>query len=129
MDLSGGALEGKRILIVDDSRGVRTALMMMLRSRGYDCIQAEDGVQALEVLAVEPVDAVLTDLHMPQVNGLELIAFMRRDPSQREIPVFVLTGDWHREAVDELKRAGATDVLRKPVSRDVLVAALEKCLG
>ena len=121
-------MEGKRVLIVDDSGAVRTAVALMLRPQGYECLEAEDGERALEVLAVEHVDVVVTDLHMPQLNGLELINFMRRDPSHREIPVLVLTMDWHAEAVDELVRAGATDVLRKPVEREVLVTALRECL-
>jgi CheY-like chemotaxis protein len=118
-----------RILIVDDSRGVRNALTLMLSPRGFDCVQAENGVRALEVLSAEHIDAVLTDLHMPELDGLELLGFMRRDAALRDTPVFVLTGDWHEEAVDELERAGATGVLRKPVSRDQLVATLQGCLG
>jgi CheY-like chemotaxis protein len=122
-------VEARRILIVDDSRGVRNALALMLGPRGFDCVQAENGVSALEVLRAERIDAVLTDLHMPQLDGLGLLGSMRSDAALREMPVFVLTGDCHEEAVDELERAGATAVLRKPVSRDHLVATLRQCLG
>ncbi len=121
-------MEGQRVLVVDDSKAVRAAVSLMLVSQGYAVVEAIDGEQALASLEAGGVDLVLTDLHMPNVDGFELISRMRRDAAHRFTPILVLTTDCREDLVTDLKRMGATGVLQKPVERDNLGAALRRCL-
>jgi two-component system chemotaxis response regulator CheY len=122
-------MDGQRILVVDDSKAVRAAVSLMLISQGYAVVEADDGEQAFSVVDDGGVDLVLTDLHMPNVDGYELIRRMRREATHRFIPILVLTTDCREDTITDLKRMGATGVLQKPIERDGLGAALRRCLG
>jgi two-component system chemotaxis response regulator CheY len=120
--------EKKRILIVDDSAAVRAAVALMLRSGPFECIEAEDGVEALEVLAANKVDCIISDLHMPRLNGLEFLKRLRGLPAYRFTPVLILTTDRVDENRAELRHAGATGVLGKPIEPEELMATVERAI-
>ena len=81
----------KRILIVDDEPDHQEILSTMLDSNGYLCVEAHDGVAALEVLATMPIDLVLTDLNMPRMNGLELIKHIAGLTNCQAMPIILVT--------------------------------------
>jgi two-component system chemotaxis response regulator CheY len=121
-------MASETILLVDDSNAVRRAVSLMLSGEGYRCLEAEDGRKALDVLHKEDVDLVLTDLHMPELDGFGLIEGMRAEPKYRFTPVLVLTTECREDVVSRLKRAGVTGVIQKPVERDGLRSILKRCL-
>ncbi|MCX8006908.1 MAG: response regulator [Coriobacteriia bacterium] len=121
-------MSGKTILLVDDSMAVRRAVALMLGA-DYECLQAADGRQALGLLQENEVDLVIADLHMPVMDGFELIREMRKDRTYRFTPVLVLTTEGREEVIADLKRVGVTGVLQKPVERDSLLAAVRRALG
>ena len=94
-----------RVLVVDDEANMRRVLSALVRREGFETVEAANGVAALEILNEEKVDAVLTDLKMPQMNGIELLAEVRR--RRVGIPVILLTAHGTiGSAVEALKRGG-----------------------
>lgn len=117
-----------RILLVEDDPFLRGLLSDELAGHGYWVVTAGNGFDALEALDLNPVDAVITDIFMPDMDGLELIRSLRkRDPG---IPVFALSGGTnHSIPEDYLKFAkcfGADEVFAKPVDMATLVTKLEQ---
>lgn len=123
--MSGGK---HSILIVDDSAAVRSAVALMLRSGPYQCLEAEDGAEALQVLADHSVDCIISDLHMPNVDGFEFLRRLRLDSKHRFTPVLILTTDRVDENRAELRRAGATGILGKPIKPDELNSAVQRAM-
>jgi len=113
---------GARVLVVDDEPLVRDVVCRMLQDVGYDARSAADGPTALAMLAADPVDAVVLDLSMPGMSGLEVLAAIRAD--RPALPVIVVSG----QGADRGTAAGASGVLSKPFHFDELVAALEAAL-
>ena len=110
----GASLSGpKRLLLVDDSANVLAELGAMLRDDGYDVIAAGTGELALELLAVQPVDAVLLDVQMPGIGGLETCRRIKSAPALRDIPVVLLTAFEGRASMLAGLEAGADDYVVK----------------
>jgi sigma-B regulation protein RsbU (phosphoserine phosphatase) len=108
-----------RVLLVDDSRTVRTSLLQFFRSierARFDIHEAENGVEALKVLSAngEPMDLVITDLTMPQMDGLSFIRHVRALAQYRGVPILFLTAMANDEKKIEAFRLGATDYVLKP---------------
>jgi two-component system chemotaxis response regulator CheY len=119
----------KRVMTVDDSRTMRDMVSFTLRQAGFDVTEAEDGVKALEALGKAPVDVVITDLNMPNMDGVTLIRRLRADPKLRSLPILMLTteGDANKKA--EGKSAGATGWLVKPFDPVKLVDVVKRVAG
>jgi two-component system response regulator MprA len=115
-----------RILVVDDEPALRQAVKRALGFEGYDVTFATDGVEALEVLAAEPVDAVVLDVLMPRMDGLEVCRRLRRSGDMT--PVLMLTARSPVEARVEGLDAGADDYLPKPFALQELLARLRSLL-
>src|SRR5438045_8094623 len=114
----------ERILIVDDEANARTALAELLRDEGYAVETAADGFKALPKLEELAPDAVVTDLKMPGLSGLELMAKVReRDP---EAIVIVMTAFGAVESAVQAMRQGAADYLTKPVNVEELSLVLKR---
>jgi len=119
----------KTILTVDDSASIRQMVTFTLKNEGYNVIEAVDGVDALSKLGQTPADMVLTDLHMPNMNGIELIRKVRSDPSYKFIPIIFLTTESQAEKKQEGKAAGATGWIVKPFKPEQLIGVVKKVLG
>lgn len=117
-----------RVLVVDDSALIRAILAGSLEEQGYDVVEAEDGLEALEVCAVDPPDVVLLDVVMPGLSGLEVLDRLQADPDLLHVPVVCLTGRSDVEDVVEAMRRGAHDYLRKPFEPSELLARLSSAL-
>lgn len=112
---------GKSILIVDDAVVVRQLLGMTLKGAGYSVIEAVNGKDALERLSTAEVDMIISDLNMPQMNGIEFIREARVLDSHRFTPIVMLTTVSQDEKVREGRQAGASGWLYKPCnSRQIL---------
>ncbi len=116
----------KKILTVDDSKTMREMVSFTLKSAGYEVIEAEDGKMALASLSGVKVDAVITDLNMPNMNGFELIQSLRSDPAYKFIPILMLTTEGDDSKKQEGKAAGATGWIVKPFNPEKLVEVIRK---
>ena len=119
----------KKILSVDDSASVRQMVTFALETAGYETVQAEDGKAALELLKKTPVDMIVTDLNMPNLNGIELIKQVRALPAFKFVPIVLLTTESEDSKKAEGKAAGATGWIVKPFKQDQLLAVVKKLLG
>jgi two-component system chemotaxis response regulator CheY len=117
------------ILAVDDSASMRKMVSFTLRAAGYDVEEAEDGVDALEKAQVRQFDCVVTDVNMPNKDGITLIRELRALPDYKFIPMLMLTTESGIEKKQEGKAAGATGWMVKPFNPDQLLKTLLKVLG
>ena len=129
--LKPGALyAGFRALVVDDSKMVRSIVVDILKPLGLKVIEAEDGKEALDYLKSNPesVDIVISDLHMPNLNGMELCREIRHGLGLAELPVLILSADSETESVTGLFQSGANDFIVKPFTKEVLIARVNSQL-
>lgn len=119
---------GKQILIVDDSESIREVVSFTLENAGHDVMVAVDGDDALKFLDGRSIDLIITDLHMPNMNGIELIKEVRQADQYKRIPILFLTTESQAAKKMEAKNAGATGWIIKPFVPAKLLAALKKVL-
>ena len=119
----------KTILTADDSASVRQMVTFTLKNSGYEVIESIDGVDALQKLEGKKIDMVLTDLNMPNMNGIELIKAIRQIPEHKFVPIILLTTESQAEKKQEGKKAGATGWIVKPFKPEQLIAVTKKVLG
>jgi two-component system, chemotaxis family, chemotaxis protein CheY len=116
----------KRILTVDDSRTMREMVAMTLRNAGFHVIQADDGVNALKVLADNEVDIIITDLNMPNMDGLQLVKALRAKPEFKGTPILFLTTRNTDSDKQQGRAAGATGWITKPFDPQRLLQVVNK---
>ena len=118
------------ILLVDDDDQFRTIFAESLRRAGYDVREARDGDEGIKSYRDRPADLIITDLIMPEKEGLEMIQEFRR--SEPEVKIIAISGGSRHGASDYLRFArafGARKVLGKPFTRDEMLTAIEEVLG
>ncbi|MBN2352868.1 MAG: response regulator [Spirochaetales bacterium] len=118
----------KRVIVVDDSDASRDSLSFALQQKGYEVIQAEDGVAALAALNKgKNIDLVITDLNMPRMNGLEFVKTLRGKEEFRFTPIIVLSSE--KEEIKKSREAGASAWIAKSSKMsDELMAAIKKLI-
>ncbi len=117
------------LLVVDDAADIRDLLARRLKRKGFAVTKACDGMQALELIASRPFDLVLLDLMMPGIDGLEVLALLRRGYPPSMLPVIAVTARHESESVVEALKLGANDYVTKPVDFPVLLARIESQLS
>ena len=115
-----------KILVTDDDRTIRRNLVLLLRSEGYQTLEAADGDEALARIKSDSPDAVLLDLKMPGRGGLEVLAEL--GPALADLPVIVVTALGGSAAAIEAMRRGAYDYLTKPFDLDEVMLTLKRAL-
>lgn len=105
----------KTILIADDSPTMRAMLVSTIEMLGdFHVVEASSGFEALRLLPREKVDLILTDINMPDINGLELISYLRNNSNYRSIPVFIISTEGSQKDVEKGKLLGANEYVVKP---------------
>ena len=117
-----------RILVVDDSKVMRGVLRKMLGCDGTEVLEAHDGKHALEVLAAEPVDCVISDWNMPRMKGIELLRKVRQDAALAHLPFVMVTAEAMAQNVAEADAARVSAYLTKPFTAESLWATLRGIL-
>jgi two-component system, chemotaxis family, chemotaxis protein CheY len=118
-----------RVLTVDDSSVARRQLRNALEAVGIVVAEAGEGFEALRRAREQLFDLIITDIHMPSMDGLQLIRELRKSPGYERTPVYVLTSDGSRERLAEGRAAGATAWIVKPANIPLLVNAVRDALG
>ncbi|MCI4626230.1 MAG: response regulator [Candidatus Magnetoovum sp. WYHC-5] len=119
----------KTIMTVDDSASVRQMVAFTLKGAGYTVVEAVDGKDALAKLKGAQVNMVITDLNMPNMDGISLIKAIRSDAALKFLPIVMLTTESQDTKKKEGKSAGATGWIVKPFKPDQLLAVVKKVLG
>ena len=109
------------LLIVDDSPTIRRMVKVALAPLGMDTIEAASGLEAIEQLAVAPIQLMVLDLNMPDMHGLEVLGFVRANQKFHNIPIIVLTTRDDAASRDAAAQAGATRYLTKPFKPEALL--------
>lgn len=112
-------------LVIDDNRAVADALCQMLLALGIKAIPAYGARPALAVLGAQTPALVLLDISMPGVSGLEILAYLKREPRLAGVPVVVVSSDDQAETRARVMAGGANAMLRKPLDVNVLEDALK----
>jgi CheY-like chemotaxis protein len=119
-----------RILVVDDNERVRTTARALLEAEGFTVVEAESGGAALKLLSSEAVEVVLTDIFMPDVDGIELIHTLRR--TSPDLRIVAMSGGGFGGGKDVLSVArllGAGAVIQKPLTQRKVVGAIRRALA
>jgi CheY-like chemotaxis protein len=114
-----------RVLLVEDAPFLRYAFGRLLRMEGFDVKEVNDGQEALDCLPNFQPHLVLTDLMMPVMGGVELISHIRANPDTAELPVVAITADATEQAEKLARKAGAVDVITKPIDLSALLDRLK----
>lgn len=116
------------ILVSDDERHIRAVVASKLRAAGYEVMEAEDGAEALAMATERPPDAVVTDLQMPTMSGLEFCQAMKAEPSCADVPAILLTARGYILSEEELARTNIRAVMGKPFSAREVVERVRALL-
>lgn len=117
-----------KILVVDDCQTTRKLLGLYLKSKGYDVISAENGLDAIEKLASHDVNLIMSDLNMPYMDGLELLRNLKADSNLSHIPVLMVTTEADPEERQKAMEAGASGYLVKPVTAETVSINIKEIL-
>jgi two-component system chemotaxis response regulator CheY len=116
-----------KALVVDDSKIIRVILGRILQELGYEVLEAGNGKEALKVMEAEKatINLVLADWNMPEMNGLELLKQLRRDPDLASLKVIMVTTESELDHMVSALEAGANEYVMKPFTKDILREKLE----
>lgn len=117
-----------KILAVDDSKSMRQMVTMSLTSAGHQVVEAEDGAAALSIAKQDQFDVVVTDINMPNMNGIELITALRALPNYKFTPILCLTTESSGDMKVKGKDAGATGWIVKPFSPEKLLSVISRVI-
>jgi len=117
---------GKSVLVVDDYLAVRKTIKELVQSLGMVPTEAENGLKAQEFLKTQPVDMVITDLVMPEMDGFELTEAIKNDPNLRKIPVVIISTHADSKYIFRALRLGADDYLTKPPTAEMVNTVLTR---
>jgi two-component system chemotaxis response regulator CheY len=118
----------KTILVVDDSESIREIVSFTLENEGFRVLVGKDGKDALKYLDEGPIDLILTDLHMPEMNGIEFIKSVRNNSEYKTTPILFLTTESQTAKKMEAREAGATGWIIKPFVPAKLLEAINKVM-
>ncbi len=116
-----------KVLVVDDSRTIRTIIRRILIELGYEVCEAGNGIEALKAIEAEgaTIKLVLADWNMPEMNGLELLQRLRQDPGLASLKIIMVTTETEMDHMASALEAGADEYVMKPFTKDILVEKLE----
>lgn len=118
-----------KILAVDDSASMRQMVSFTLKGAGHEVVEASDGLEALNYAKGNKVDLVLSDVNMPNMDGISLIKELRTLPDYKFTPLLMLTTESAMDKKQEGKAAGATGWIVKPFNPEQLLTTIKKVLG
>lgn len=117
-----------KILIVDDDKTTRKLLTLYLKSKGFEVVAAENGLEALEKLGTENVNLIVSDMNMPFMDGIEFTKTVKNDPNFKSIPIIMLTTEADEDEVKKAYAAGVDDYLVKPTNAEQISGRIKKIL-
>jgi len=120
----------KNVLIVEDSKAIRSMIRVSLEEEGeYFAVEAGNGFEALKALPTRSFDLIITDINMPDINGLELIGYVKSNPTYRDIPLIIVSTEKTEEDKKRGIALGAVGYVEKPFRKEDLMKIVVKALG
>ncbi|HEY3351851.1 MAG TPA: response regulator [Polyangia bacterium] len=119
-----------RVLLVEDSATMRAFVTAALEAEGgYEVVEARNGFEALRLLPRGPYDLVITDINMPDINGLEMIRYVKGSPQYQNTPLIIISTEGRERDRERGLKLGANEYLVKPFAPEALLAAVRRLLG
>jgi two-component system chemotaxis response regulator CheY len=125
---SRGKAVAKTIMVVDDSLAVRQLVSVVLKSAGYDVVDASDGREALSKLGMQKVHLIISDVNMPNMDGISFVKAVKELPNYKFIPIIMLTTESQETKKQQGQAAGAKAWMVKPFKPDQMLAAVAKLM-
>ncbi len=120
----------KNVMIVEDSRAIRSLIRIALEEAGgFFAVEAGNGFEALRLLPSRKFDLIITDINMPDINGLELIGYVKGNPAFKEIPLIIVSTEKTEEDKRRGMALGAAGYIVKPFRKEDLAAMVQQVLG
>src|SRR5580658_8359447 len=118
-----------RLLLVEDSAVMRNFVVSALETQSYEVTTAKSGFEALKLLPKERFQLIITDINMPDINGLELVRFIRESAHHKDTPLILISTDNRERDRERGLKLGAREYLAKPFTPEELLGAVRRCLG
>src|SRR5258708_16410806 len=118
-------MTSKRVLYIEDNFQNKRLIKKVLQAKGYEVLEAEDGLQGIALAARERPDLILMDINMPGMDGMEATSRLKSSPDLSHIPIIALTANAMRGDRERIMAAGCDDYLQKPVDNTKLVELVE----
>ncbi|MGW8312351.1 MAG: response regulator [Desulfuromonadales bacterium] len=123
-------MTGYKVLVVEDSPTMRQLIIFALkRIRGFQIVEANDGVDALKKLSAQKFDLIVTDINMPIMDGLKLVSMVRNDPTYKETPIIVITTEGASEDRERALALGANEYITKPIQTLKILETVKKLMN
>ena len=120
----------RNVLVVEDSKAIRSMIRVSLEEAGgFFAVEAGNGFEALKTLPTRRFDLIITDINMPDINGLELIGYVKSNPAYRDIPLIIVSTEKSDEDKKRGISLGAAGYVVKPFKKEELMAMVAKVLG
>lgn len=117
----------KRVLVVDDSSTTRALLVSTIEEmEGFETIEAPNGFEALKRIPQQPLDLIVTDINMPDINGLEIVHFVKHHPDYQSIPMIIVSTEGSDEDVRRGLDLGAAAYVKKPFEPEALKSTIRR---
>jgi two-component system chemotaxis response regulator CheY len=116
------------VLVVEDSATMRSFVVAALEAAGFEVTTAKSGFEALKILAQDRFRIIITDVNMPDINGLEVVRYVRDNPNHKQTPLLIISTDGRDKDRERGMKLGATDYLIKPFKPEDLIATVQRCL-
>jgi CheY-like chemotaxis protein len=117
----------EKILVVDDSSDTREMMMKLLELESFNVITAEDGREGFDMAKAERPDIIITDINMPNINGIEMIRLLRREVGFGSVPIMAITA-YGQNIAQEAVEAGANQATTKPINFESLIRGIRQLL-
>jgi two-component system chemotaxis response regulator CheY len=119
----------KKILVVDDSATMRSMLVSIIEEiKGVELVEASNGFEALKALPQQSFDLILTDINMPEINGLEIVHFVKSNPTYQKIPLIIISTEHGQADIKKGLELGAQKYITKPFDPDHLKKTVKELL-
>ena len=123
-------MTGYKVLVVEDSPTMRQLIAFALkRIRGFEIVEANDGVDGLKKLSAQKFDLIMTDINMPIMDGLKLVSVVRNDPNYKETPIIVVTTEGATEDRERALALGANEYITKPIQTMKILETVKKLMN
>jgi two-component system chemotaxis response regulator CheY len=123
-------MTGYKVLVVEDSPTMRQLIVFALkRIRGFQIVEANDGVDGLKKLSAQKFDLIVTDINMPIMDGLKLVSMVRNDPNYKETPIIVITTEGATEDRERALALGANEYITKPIQTMKILETVKKLMN
>jgi two-component system cell cycle response regulator DivK len=118
-----------RVLYIEDNYQNRRLVKRLLKSKGYEMIEAEDGLQGIAIAARERPALILMDINLPGIDGMEATSRLKSSPDLCHIPIVAVTAQAMRGDRERIIAAGCDDYLQKPIDNDELINTVRRFIG